>query len=169
MANLLNRTSSGSRSLIPRESASPFFGGGALRPFALLREMTDWMDQAFTGDIPALSGQRQWMPAVEVREKDNALVIDAELPGIDQKDVKVEVQDHSIVIQGERKEESSEEREGFRRSERSYGMFYRAIPLPENAHPEQAKADFKNGVLEITVPMEQSKSERRQIPVNASK
>ena len=155
MANELSRSSS--RSLSP-------IGGSTLRPFSLLREMTDLMNQAFAGDMPA-TGARQWIPAVEVRRRDNNIIVSADLPGIDQKDVKVEVQDHTLVIQGERKEEHTEQRQGWRRSEMSYGSFFRAIPLPEGARPDQAKADFRNGVLEITVPVTEAKSNRREIPV----
>ncbi len=155
MPNELSRSTS--RSLSP-------FGGSTLRPFSPLREMTDWMNQAVAGDMPA-TGARQWIPAVEVRQRDNNIIVSADLPGIDQKDVKVEVQDHTLVIQGERKEERTEQRQGWRRSEMSYGSFFRAIPLPESARPDQAKADFRNGVLEITVPVTEAKSNRREIPV----
>jgi len=143
-----------------------FSSGGILRPFALLREMTDWMDQAFEGDLPIMRGERMWAPAVELRERDNSLVVAADLPGIDPKDVKVEVENNTLVIQGERKREETKESEGFRRSERFYGSFFRAIPLPENANAEQAKADFRNGVLEITVPVSKEDSHRRQIPIS---
>jgi len=130
--------------------------------------MTDWMDHAFTGDLPA-GGERTWMPAVEVRQKDNNIIVSADLPGIDPKDVKIEVQDNTLMLRGERKQERTEEREGFRRSERVYGAFFRAIPLPEGADTERAKADFRNGVLEINVPVTESKSNRRQIPVGSTK
>ncbi|HTS76533.1 MAG TPA: Hsp20/alpha crystallin family protein [Bryobacteraceae bacterium] len=156
-----------------RDSDVPVFrAGGIFRPFAspfaLLREMTDFMDQAFEGDFPIARGERVWAPAVEVREQDSKLVVSADLPGIEQKDVKVEVNNNTLVIQGERKREQTEEREGFRRSERFYGSFYRAIPLPENAKAENAKADFRNGVLEVTVPLEQQQGNRRQIPIGQS-
>jgi HSP20 family molecular chaperone IbpA/Arc/MetJ-type ribon-helix-helix transcriptional regulator len=86
-------------------------------------------------------------PAVEVRERDGNLVVSAELPGLNKDDVKVEVTGDGLVIQGERKREQEEERGGVHRSERSYGSFYRSIPLPEGANIEQAKAQFNNGVL----------------------
>ncbi len=170
MANVPERTGTGT--MTKRESGTrglrPFETAGIFSPFALLRDMTDWMDQVFEGvDMPVRRGERMWAPAVEVREKDNSLMISADLPGIEQKDVKVEVENGTLAIQGERKREQTEEREGVRRSERYYGSFYRAIPLPENAKIDQAKADFRNGVLEITVPLEESKSNRRQIPVGS--
>jgi HSP20 family protein len=75
-----------------------------------------------------------------------------DLPGLDKDDVKVEVGDGAITIQGERRREHEEEREGFYRSERSYGSFSRMVPLPEGAITDQAKATFRHGVLEITMP-----------------
>ena len=140
----------------------------SLSPFAFLREVTDWMDRSTSG-TPSRAGQgRQstvWAPAVEVVQKDNNLIVRADLPGIEPNDVKLEVENDMLVIQGERKQEHTEEREGWHRSERVYGSFYRAIPLPEGAKTEQAKAEFKNGVLEVTLPVEQAKPNRRQIHI----
>ena len=172
MANVSERT--GTQTPARREqsgtSIRPFEGGTLFSPFALLREVTDWMDQVFEGgDMPVRrGGERMWAPAIELRERDNNLVVVADLPGIDQNDVKVEIDNSMLVIQGERKREVQEERGGIRRSERVYGTFYRAIPLPENAKLDQAKADFKNGVLEVTIPVEQAQSTRRQIPVSST-
>lgn len=93
----------------------------------------------------------QWVPQVEVVQRGNNLVIRADLPGMKKEDVNVEIRDDAVIIQGERKEEHEEEREGWYRSERTYGSFYRAIPLPEGTIADSAKASFKNGVLEITL------------------
>lgn len=95
---------------------------------------------------------RQWMPDVEVFHRDSELVIRADLPGLTKDDIKVDVTDDRITLQGERKREHEEERGGVYRSERSYGRFYREIPLPEGAIADQAKATFKDGVLEVTMP-----------------
>jgi HSP20 family protein len=162
MANVLERntTKAPARS---RDSAD----ANVFSPFALLRDMTNWMDQVFEGDMPARRGQAVWVPAIEVRERDNNITVCADLPGMNENDIKVEVDNGMLVLQGERKREENEEREGLRRSERFYGSFFRAIPLPEKAKLDQAKADFRNGVLEVTIPMEQAQSSRRQIPVSA--
>jgi HSP20 family protein len=93
-----------------------------------------------------------WFPEMEMFQRHNELVIRADLPGMTKDNVKVEVADDAVTIQGERKWEHKEEREGVYRSERSYGSFYRTLPLPEGAIGDQAKATFKNGVLEITMP-----------------
>jgi HSP20 family protein len=108
------------------------------------------------------------MPAVEVRESGNNLVIHADLPGLTENDVKVEVTDEGLVLEGERKREYSGEEGGWHRSERVYGRFYRLIPLPDGAKVEEAKANFKNGVLEISIPVPESERKRRQIPIGTS-
>jgi len=136
----------------------------------MLREMTDWMDRSITRGPFHSGSQREsavWAPSIEVREKDNNVIVSADLPGIDPKDVMVEEENGMLVIRGERRREHTEEREGYRRSERSYGSFYRTIPLPEGARTDEAKAEFRNGVLEIKVPIEESRSHRRAIPVQS--
>src|SRR5579884_113665 len=159
------------RQMSRREQYYPNFGGDlfSMSPFALLREMTDLMDRSFTGGTSASRGRdaMTWNPAVEVREQDGNLIVCADLPGIDQNDVKVEVEQDMLVIHGERKREHSEEKGGWRHSERSYGSFQRTIALPEGANVDKANADFKNGVLEIRIPLEQPKSNRRQIQIQA--
>ena len=93
-----------------------------------------------------------WAPDIDVFHKSNELTIRADLPGLKKDEVSVEITDNAVTIQGERKRQHEEEREGFYRSERSYGSFCRTIPLPEGAITEQAKATFRDGVLEITMP-----------------
>lgn len=93
----------------------------------------------------------QWSPQVEVRQRGNELVIRADLPGMNKEDVNVELRDDAVIIQGERKEEHEDEREGWYRSERTYGSFHRTIPLPEGTITDSAKATFKNGVLEVAL------------------
>ena len=93
----------------------------------------------------------QFSPQIEVFQRGNDLVVRADLPGLKKEDVNVEIRDDAVILQGERKDEKEEEREGWYRSERTYGSFYRAIPLPEGAIADSAKATFKNGVLEVTV------------------
>jgi len=90
------------------------------------------------------------------------------LPGLTENDVKVEAMDEGLVLQGERKQEHTSDEGGWHRSERIYGRFHRLIPLPEGAKTDEAKADFKNGVLEIYVPLTESATKRRQIPIGIS-
>jgi len=91
----------------------------------------------------------RWNPEVETFHRGDEFVVRADLPGLDKKDVTVEVQDDALVIQGERNNEHKEEREGYYASERSYGRFYRVIPLPDGAITDSVKASFRNGVLEV--------------------
>jgi len=107
-----------------------------------------------------------WSPAVEVKQKGNNLMVCAELPGLKPDEVQVEVNEDALVIQGERRNETSSEQRGVHRTERHYGRFYRAIPLPEGANAENAHAEFRDGMLEVTVPLPQQQSRRRQIPVS---
>jgi HSP20 family protein len=142
-------------------SPSEFFSAS---PFALMRRFSDEMDRMFEGRRGELA---PWSPAVEVSERDGKLEIRADLPGLNEKDVKVEVTDEGLIIQGERKREHEEHREGYHRSERSYGQFYRVIPLPEGANVDQARAEFRNGELRVNVPVPQQQRKSREIPISA--
>jgi HSP20 family protein len=93
-----------------------------------------------------------WAPKVDMVQRGNELVIHADLPGLNADDVTVEISDDTITISGERQEERAEENNGVCRYERAYGTLFRQIPLPEGAMADQAKASFKDGVLEITMP-----------------
>jgi len=133
----------------------------AASPFHALERFADEVDRMF-GEFGfgafgrpwgrSAAGDLTWTPQIEVSQRNNELVVRADLPGMTKDDVKVDVTDDAITIQGERRREHEEERGGIYRSERSYGSFYRAIPLPEGAITDQAKATFKDGVLEITLP-----------------
>jgi HSP20 family protein len=136
-------------------------------PFSLLRRMTEEMDRMFQDvslEREASSGAG-WSPAIEVSQRDGKYNIKAELPGLEPKDVKVEVENDALVIQGERRSESEEKNAGVQRTERQYGLFYRSIPLPEGANVEQAQAKFHNGVLEVTIPVPEQQNNRRTIPI----
>jgi HSP20 family protein len=131
-------------------------------PFGLLRRMTADMERYFD-EFPSLSRwfpgetrllhEARWMPRLDMFEKDNKLVVRADLPGMTKDDVKVEVTEDQITLQGERKREIEEEKEGLYRLERSFGSFYRSIPLPEGVRPDDVQATFEKGVLEITAPL----------------
>jgi HSP20 family protein len=107
------------------------------------------------------ASSQMWAPQVEVFQKNNELTIRADLPGLKREDITVEITDDDLCIQGDRKHEREEEREGYYRSERGYGSFCRVIPLPEGAIADQAKASFKDGVLEITMPAPPASKGRR--------
>jgi HSP20 family protein len=116
-------------------------------------------------DKPTRPGET-WIPAIEIRHHGKDLIIRADLPGLTKNDVSVEATDDALVIQGARTWEREDESDGIYRSECSYGSFYRVIPLPHGSIPDQAKATFKNGVLEITMPgPPRSATEGRPIPI----
>ncbi len=135
----------------------------AATPFTLMRRFSEEMDRLF-GDVglgrnwlaPVLDraqfSQDLWSPQVEMFERDNQLVVRADLPGLTKDDVNVEFSDEGITIEGERKNEHEEKGEGYFRSERSYGKFFRRLAVPEGVNAENAKATFENGVLEVTMP-----------------
>ena len=148
------------------------FGLSSASPFgSIFQRWNDEMDRFFSDfgvGRNRLAGAQGalWSPQVEVFQRGNELIVRAELPGLSKDDVKVEINDNVLTIQGERKQEHEEEREGWYRNERSYGSFYRAIPLPEGTISDSAKASFKNGVLEITLqapPQEVSRGRRLEI------
>jgi HSP20 family protein len=135
-----------------------------------MRRFTEDMDRLFWGwgqTTPSAWGaETGWSPAIEVFERDNNLMVHADLPGCNKDDIKVELTDDGLIIQGERKREHEEKKEGYYRSERSYGNFYRLIPLPSEVKEDQIKANFNNGILEVTVPIPESARKRREIPID---
>lgn len=134
----------------------------ARNPFSLLRQMTSELDRVFD-DWPSLprpffglaatSADTAWSPTVDVFEKDNRLVTRVDLPGVKKDDVSVEVTDGHLALSGERKRDTEEKKDNFYRSEREYGSFYRAVPLPKGVKLEDVKATFADGVLEVSVPL----------------
>jgi len=104
-------------------------------------------------------------PEVEMEERDGKLIVRADLPGMEMDDIDVEITDRELIIRGERKSESEEEKEGFFRSERSYGKFYRRLPIPESVETQDAKAYFANGVLEITMTAPKGVSSARKLEI----
>ena len=141
-----------------------------LSPITLMRRLTEDIDRAFSG--LAGTGQSEedvtWAPSVEVRQSGNNLIVRADLPGLNENDIRLEATQDGLVLEGERKREEERNEGGFYRSERVYGHFYRFIPLPEGAKLDQVQANFRNGVLEVTVPVPESQQHRRQIPISTS-
>jgi HSP20 family protein len=159
------------RSQRPRGSGFPLNPYEMLRmtPFGLFRRMTEEFDRVLQ---PLISGDEAnvniaWTPTVEISEREGKYHVLAELPGLSPNQMRVEVEDHALVLQGERKEEHETTEGGVHRSERQFGFFYRRVPLPEGADPRQARATFHDGILEITVPAPKQKTETRQIQIEA--
>ena len=106
----------------------------------------------FFNTRPANGARQRWIPAMDLVETADALVLKADLPGLTEDDVEIEVKDSVLTISGERKSESEEKKEGYHRVERSHGSFSRSLTLPDGVEPDQVKAEFTNGVLEVRVP-----------------
>lgn len=167
--------------LARREQSFPSMMSGS--PFSFMRRFSEEMDRLFedfgfrSGWLaPSFGrdffpagfgefGQTAWSPQVEVFEREGQLVVRADLPGLKKEDVKVEVANDTLTISGERKSEHEEKREGFYRSERSYGSFYRRIPLPEGVNADDAQATFNDGVLEISMQAPQRESRSRRLEI----
>src|ERR1700744_2280860 len=111
---------------------------------------------------------RRWIPAMDLVETDGAFVLKADLPGLSESDVNIELDDNVLTISGERKSEHEDRKAGYYRVERSYGSFRRSMTLPEGVEAESVKATFANGVLEVTVPKPVQQAPRKvQISVRA--
>jgi HSP20 family protein len=171
----------------PHTATRPSHGAS---PFAFMRRFLEDMDRLFedfgvahgratprlvsrgrelmrreAGLIPA-----DWSPRVDVLEREGSLVVRADLPGLSKDDIKVEIEDDLLTIEGVRKEEKQEGREGRYYGECSYGRFYRAIPLLEGADAEKATAEFRDGVLEVSIPApRRTEPQSRRVEVQEKK
>ena len=97
-------------------------------------------------------GTAIWIPAVDIYETENEVVVKAELPEINQKDIDIQIENNTLVLRGERKFEKDTKRENFHRIERAYGSFARSFTLPNTIDQEKIHADYKDGVLKIVMP-----------------
>ena len=118
---------------------------------------------------PAGASERDpsWTPEIETFQRANEFVVRADLPGMKREDITLQVTEDALTVEGERRSEAAEQREGYYRTERTYGSFCRVIPLPEGALADTAKASFENGVLEVVMqapPREVSRGRRLEIP-----
>ena len=145
----------------------------SLSPFSLMRRFAEDMDRVFEGfGIPSRTGRltpwaetNQYLPEIDMFEREGKLVVRADLPGMSKDDIKVEITDRTISIEGERKYEHEADEGGVYRSERAYGQFRREIPLPEGVKTDSATARFKDGVLEISLDAAQMSKNRRRIQI----
>jgi HSP20 family protein len=170
-------------SILPALMANPALMTRAFmaNPFAFADAMSQEMDRMFStmgGDVVTTGrqtgsgargrGPMQWVPAMEVRQRDDAVVIHADLPGLTPEDVHVELENGVLTISGERRDSSEERQEGRYHSERSYGAFSRSIALPDGIDEEQVNARFEHGVLEVTVPTPKQQQQRgRRVPIQS--
>src|SRR4051812_30833157 len=134
---------------------------------SLQSEMNRLFNTVF--DTPqANGGLRRWVPAMDLVETKEAFVLRADLPGLAEEDVKIEVEDNVLTVSGERKSEHAEREQGFYRMERAFGSFSRSLTLPKGVNTEAVQAAFDRGVLEVHIPKpEQAKPRRISISVGA--
>jgi HSP20 family protein len=133
------------------------------QPYGLLNQLYREMDRAFTlperaGDEAATS---DWLPAVDIKEEENAFVIHADVPGVEPKDIDVHMEHGVLSIRGERKFDSEEEKAGYKRVERVRGSFFRRFTLPDTADAENISARVEKGVLEVRIPKQERVRPRR--------
>ncbi|PMR73857.1 Hsp20/alpha crystallin family protein [Billgrantia endophytica] len=136
------------------------------------QELDRWMDNVMRqfgmpslesrfGDMPGLL-----RPQLDIAERESEYLISIEVPGVEEKDIKLALDDHRLVIEGEKRQESRTEEDHFSRVERSYGSFRRVLDLPADARAEEISASFANGVLTVQVPRSaEAKPPRRDIPI----
>lgn len=122
------------------------------------------MDRLFEDFFRRSGLPMRWGPAVDVVESSDSVVVKAELPGVDPKDVDISVSGDTLTIKGEKKEEKEEKGKSFYRVERSYGSFCRSVSLPTGVEADKAKADYKDGVLSVTLPKSE-KVKAKKIPI----
>jgi len=129
--------------------------------YSLQREMNSLFDNFFRGfDLAprgfAAGGVGMFTPSIDVKENEKEFIIKAELPGVEEKDIDVTVTNDSVTIKGEKKEEKEDKDKNYYYMERSYGSFSRVIPLKAEIESNKADARFKNGILDIKIPKNQS-------------
>ena len=131
---------------------------------ALQNEMGRWMSQLSGGLTPGNGQSSSWLPAVDVWETEEELVLSLDLPGIPEDQIAVELDDNVLTVSGQRERASEYSSERFYRFERRFGTFSRSVTLPAGVNEEDIKADYTNGVVEIRVPKpEEQKPKRIQI------
>ena len=139
-------------------------------PFRGFATLQDQVNRLFSesfrthGEESALT---TWAPAVDIYETPNELVVKADLPDVNEKDIDIRVENNLLTIRGERKVEKSVSEENFLRVERTYGSFSRSFSLPNTVNAEAINADYKNGVLTVTLP-KREESKPRQVKVNVT-
>jgi HSP20 family protein len=155
---------------------------GALRrldPFEMLNALRDemdrfWRDPLRVGPLAfpfgaVTTSANEFMPRVDVYEQDNTIVVTAEPPGLTNDDVQVELDDDGLVIRGKTHAQREVNEDAYYRAERSFGAFYRRLPVPFEVQPEQIRASMTDGVLEVRIPRPvESRTEPKKVPVTSS-
>ena len=141
-------------------------------PFSEMVDMRDRIGRLFDeyfGQFPAVREEalgKTWAPAVDIYEDKSDIIVKAELPGMKRDDLSIDVRNNVLTLSGERNDEAETKKENFHRIERSYGKFSRSFTLPDSVQVDKVKADYKDGILEITLPKAEE-AKAKAIPINA--
>lgn len=137
------------------------------RPFWELEDLPRRFEDLWSpGQFPF--EMREWMPALDMYEKDGSYVVKAEIPGMKEEDVDVSVSGDKLTIRGEKKAETEVNEENYYRCERSYGSFFRSIDLPSDADSNKIEANYEDGVLEVSIPKTEA-TKSKKVKVTAKK
>lgn len=131
-----------------------------MRPEPFSQEVNRLFNTLF-GELEGAQGHRRWVPPMDLVEADDHFVLKADLPGLGEDEVTIEVNDGTLTVSGERKAERSESDRGWYRIERSFGQFSRSLTLPEGIDPDGIEASFDRGVLSVRIPKPEERKPRR--------
>jgi HSP20 family protein len=135
-----------------------------------MREMETWQNRINSlfdrGLFPSFSldddmSLGNWRPVVDIYENDDTLVVKAELPGVDKKDIRVDLKDGVLTLSGERSHEKEVKEENYYRKERAWGSFHRSFNVPADIDPDKIKAEFKDGILKVEIPRPEEKKPKK--------
>lgn len=147
-----------------RWERGPF--GELLREMGRLREEVDRMISSVFQQLPFVGRESvTWQPSIELFETDREVVLRADLPGVDPKELEVEVREGEISIKGQHKEEKEARAENYYHAERRYGSFFRRVPLPVPVKASESRASYKNGVLEVRMPKATPPDRGYRVPI----
>ena len=142
-------------------------------PFRDLLTLRDKMNRLFEETF-SLRGEEKdlisgtWSPAVDIYETENSVVLTAELPGMDEKDIQLKIENNNLILKGERKFEKETKEENYHRIERAYGAFYRSFTIPTAVDQDRITAEYNNGVLKVTMPKKEE-VKPKEIKITRSK
>lgn len=137
---------------------TPWKSYGGLRPF--YRDMDDWWNRFFR-ESPLSESSWEWTPTIDVSESDGKVVVKAEMPGLDAKDIDIDITGDVLTLRGEKKAEEEKKDERFYYRERHHGSFQRSFRLPTSVDSDNVDAHFKNGVLTINLPKSEESKQRK--------
>jgi len=144
----------------------PFRELAPFREFERIKKEMDWVWDSFFERGPRAGETGEWYPSLDVAETKNDIVVKAEVPGMDPKDIDISLSNGLLTIKGEKKQEREEKEGDYHLTERSFGTFTRAIQLPAEVQSDKIEASYKNGVLKVTLPKsEEAKKKEIKIKV----